>query len=63
MMCVSKGLKGPPSTSVANYRPVSITSVLSKVCVRQVSACLGRLMERSGVSNHKVCLSERSGYL
>ena len=29
--------KGPPSSSVANYRPISITSVLSKVCERLVS--------------------------
>ena len=26
--------KGPPSSSVANYRPISITSVLSKVFER-----------------------------
>ena len=57
--------KGPPSSSVANYRPISITSVLSKVFERLVSVRFGRLMERSGVlnSNHPVCLSERSGYL
>ena len=41
--------KGPPSSSVANYRPISITSVLSKVFVRLVSFRLGRFMERSGV--------------
>ena len=29
--------KGPPSFSVANYRPISITSVLSKVFERLVS--------------------------
>ena len=29
--------KGPPSSSVANYRPISITSVLSKVFERLVS--------------------------
>ena len=34
----------PPFSSVANYRPISITSVLSKVSVR-----LGRFMEPSGV--------------
>ena len=28
--------KGPPSSSVANYRPISITSVLSKVFDRLV---------------------------
>ena len=41
--------KGSPSSSVANYRPISITSVLSKVFERLVSVCLGRFMERSGV--------------
>ena len=41
--------KGPPSSSVANYRPISITSALSKVFERQVSVRLGRFMERSGV--------------
>ena len=57
--------KGPPSSSVANKRPISITSVLSKVFERPVSVRLGRFMELSGrgASNHPVCLSERSGYL
>ena len=41
--------KGPPSSSVANYRPISITSVLSMVFECLVSVCLGRFMERSGV--------------
>ena len=42
--------KGPPSTSVvANCRPISIISVLSKVFARLVSVCLGKFMERSGV--------------
>ena len=41
--------KGPPASSAANYRPISITSVLSKVCERQVSVRLERFMERSGV--------------
>ena len=36
--------KGPPSSSVANYRPISITSVLSKVFERLVSVRLGRLI-------------------
>ena len=41
--------KGPPSSSAANYRPIFITSVLSKVFERLVSVRLGRFMERSGV--------------
>ena len=41
--------KGPPSSSVANYRPISITSVLSTVFERLVSVHLGRFMEHSGV--------------
>ena len=41
--------KGPPSSSVANYRPISITSVLSKVFELLVSVPLGQFMERSGV--------------
>ena len=41
--------KGPPSSSVANYRPISVTSVLSKVFERLVSVRLGRFMERCGV--------------
>ena len=32
--------KGPPSSSVTNYRPISITSVLSKVFERLVSVRL-----------------------
>ena len=40
--------KDPPSSSVANYRPISITSVLSKVFERLVSVHLGRFMKRSG---------------
>ena len=41
--------KGPPSPSVANYRPISITAVLSKVFERLVSVCLGQSLKRSGV--------------
>ena len=41
--------KGPPSSSVANYRPISITSVLSKMFEHLVSVRLGLFMERSDV--------------
>ena len=41
--------KGPPSSSVTNYLPISITSVLSKMFERLVSVRLRRFMERSGV--------------
>ena len=41
--------RGPPSSTVANYRPISLTSVLSKVYERLVSVRLGRIMERNGV--------------
>ena len=50
--------KGPPSSSVANYRPISITSVLTKavllklsdVADRQVffSMCQGRQAKQAG---------------
>ena len=42
-------LKGPPSSSIANYRPIFVTSVLSKVFERLVSVRFGQFMERSGV--------------
>ena len=41
--------KGPPSSPVANYRPIFITSVLFKVFERLVSVRLERFVERSGV--------------
>ena len=41
--------KGPPSSSVDNYRQISIISVLSKVFERLLSVRLGRFVERSGV--------------
>ena len=41
--------KGLPSSSVTNYRPIPITSVLSTVFERPVFVCFGRFMERCGV--------------
>ena len=38
-----------PSSSAANYRPISLASVLSKVFERRVSVRLGRFIECSGV--------------
>ena len=46
---VTQILKGPPSSSVANYRPISITTVLAKVFEPLASVRLGRFMERSCV--------------
>ena len=40
--------KCPPSSSVANYRRISITSVLCKVFESLVSVRLGQFMEGSG---------------
>ena len=39
--------KGSPSSSVANYRPISITSVLSKAIEHLVSVRLGQFIECS----------------
>ena len=41
--------KGPLSSSVANYRPISITSELSKVFQHLVSVHLGQFMEHRSV--------------
>ena len=41
--------KSPQSSSVANFRPISITSVLSMVFDTLVSVRLGRFMECNGV--------------
>ena len=38
-----------PSSSVANYRLISVTSVLSKVFERLVPVRLGRFLKRNGV--------------
>ena len=56
--------KGPPSSSVANYRPISITSILSKVFEHLMSV-FERLIYVTQwcASYHLVCLSERSGNL
>ena len=41
--------KRPSSSSVANYRPISIKPVLSEVSERLVAVRLGRFMDHSGV--------------
>ena len=40
---------GSPSSSVANYRPISMTLALSKVFDHLVAVRLGRFMERSSM--------------
>ena len=61
---IPKGLGNwQPSSSVANYRQISIISVFSKVSERLVFVRLGGFMERSGVFQppsllfRKVCVS------
>ena len=41
--------KGPPSSSASNYRPISLTPILSKVFERLVSVRLGNFIEGRGV--------------
>ena len=41
--------KGPPSSSTSNYRPISLTPILSKVFERLVSVRLGHFMEGRSV--------------
>ena len=41
--------KDPSFSSLANYRPISITTVMSKVFEYLVSVRLGRFSESSGV--------------
>ena len=41
--------KGPLSALVCNYRPISITLVLSKVFESLISLRFGRFLKRSGV--------------
>ena len=41
--------KGPPSSSASNYRPISLTPILSLVFEHLVSIRLGRFMECRGV--------------
>ena len=52
--------KGPPSSSVANYLLIFITSVLSKVFERLVSVGLIRFTKRSGVLLATQC-ADRKG--
>ena len=54
-------LKGTPSSPVANYRQIFITSVLTKVFERLVSVRVGWFGMQWCASNHPGYLSERSG--
>ena len=49
--------KGPTSSSASNYRPISLTPILSKVFERLVSVHLGRFMEEIGRAScrERVC--------
>ena len=54
--------KDLPSSSVANHRPISITSVLSVVFVFLVSGRLGRFMDHSGVLHSGAYLKDPRTY-
>ena len=52
--------KGPLSALVCNYRPISITPVLSKIFERLIALRFGRFLERSGVlPSHKYSYRKR----
>ena len=54
--------KGPLSVLVSNYRPISITQVLSKVFERLIAWRFGRSLERSGVlPSHQYSYRKRLG--
>ena len=54
--------KGPLSALVCNYRPISITPVLSKVFERLIALRFGRFLERSGVlPSHEYSYRKRLG--
>ena len=54
--------KGPLSALVCNYRPISITPVLSKVFERLIALRFGRFLERSGVlPSHQYSYRKRLG--
>ena len=54
--------KGPLSALVCNYRPISITPVLSKVFERMIALRFGRFFERSGVlPSHQYSYRKRLG--
>ena len=54
--------KGPLSALVCNYRPISITPVMSKVFERLISLRFGRFLEISGVlSSHQYSYRKNLG--
>ena len=52
--------KGPPSSSVSNYSPISLTPILSKAFERLVSVHLRRFIECRGVLPTTLC-TDRKG--
>ena len=61
-MCTTPIPKCPLSALVCNYRPISITPVLSKVFERLIALRVGRFLERSGVlPSHQYSYRKRLG--
>ena len=55
--------KGPLSALVCNYRPISITPVMSKVFERWIALRFGSFLEIWGPAFSPVFIQEEIGYL